>query len=80
MSVDYAALGRIGAHIQHSRHDPRATTVAARTAFLARFEIEVDPDGKLAPEERIRRAAHARRAHMARLARRSAEVRRGREK
>ena len=38
---------RLAAHTMHARNDARQTTVAARTAFLARFEAEVDPDGAL---------------------------------
>jgi hypothetical protein len=72
---DFAARGRIGAYVQHSRHDARQTTAAARAQFLARFEQQVDPKGALPTEEGRRRAAHARRAHMARLAIRSGQVR-----
>ena len=68
--------GRLGAHTLHATHDSRELTARARTAFLARFEREVDPDGVLPPDERARRADHARRAYMTRLALRSAEVRR----
>ena len=39
--------------------DRTARTRPARQAFLAKFEKEVDPDGKLAPAERARRANHA---------------------
>ena len=53
---------RLAAHSMHARHDARETTTAARAAFLGRFEAEVDPDGLLSPEERRRRAEHARRA------------------
>jgi uncharacterized membrane protein YccC len=63
-----ALRGRIGAHRLHATHDPRETTKAARQAFWSSFEREVDPDGLLEPEERARRAAHARAAHFARLA------------
>jgi hypothetical protein len=35
---------------------------------LARFEAEVDPESTLAPEERARRAAYARKAYFAKLA------------
>ena len=70
--------GRIGAHTLHATHDSRAITAAARDAFLARFERQVDPEGVLSEAERLRRARHARKAHMARLALRSAEVRRAR--
>jgi hypothetical protein len=52
----------------HAQHDARETTAAARAAFLARFEAEVDPHGTLTPEERRRRAEHARIAYFTRLA------------
>jgi len=45
------------------------------TAFMARFEREVDPDGTLA-EERARRAEAARKAYFAQLAHKSAKARR----
>src|SRR5215210_5386601 len=68
--------GRIGAHRLHATHDPHETTAKAREVFLSQFEREVDPDGTLSPEERCRRAEHAKKAHFARLARLSAEARR----
>lgn len=46
--------------------------------MLDKFEREVDPDGVLAPAERARRAAHARKAYFARLALKSAQARRRR--
>jgi len=70
--------GRLGAHTLRAIHDSRELTANARAAFLARFEREVDPEGALSPDERRRRAGHALRAHMVRLALRSAEVRRNR--
>jgi hypothetical protein len=73
---EMARRGRIGAHVTHSRDDPRELTAPAREAFLSKFEREVDPDGALAPEERRRRAEHARKAHMARISRLSAIARR----
>jgi hypothetical protein len=59
-------------------HEPdrQEATRPARDAFLAKFEDQVDPDRKLPPAERQRRAEHARRAHMLRLAKRSAHARR----
>jgi hypothetical protein len=66
---DMSLRGRIGAYALHARHDPRETTRPARAAFLARFEAEVDPEGRLPEAERRRRAHFAMRAHMARLAR-----------
>jgi hypothetical protein len=73
-----AAIGRIGAHQLHASRDSADITRAARSAFLDKFEHEADPDGVLAPQERRRRAGHLRRAHMLRLALRSADVRRAR--
>ena len=67
--------GRIGAFVMHSRNDSREITQPARTAFLRRFEVEVDPDSILPEEERRRRAGMALRAHMLRLAAASAKAR-----
>jgi hypothetical protein len=71
-----ALIGRIGAHVVHASHDSRQITAQARAAFLDSFEREVDPDFVLPAAERRRRAAHALRAHFARLALRSVETRR----
>jgi hypothetical protein len=69
---------RIAAHTSWARtEDPSARTKPAREAFLDRFRREVDPDGKLSETERERRARHAMKAHMQRLALRSAKVRSG---
>lgn len=57
---------RIGALALHAQG--KTNTYAARAAFLAKFEAEVDPGGILPPEERARRAQLALRAHMAKLA------------
>lgn len=69
---------RLAAHAMHARHDGRQVTAKARRAFVERFERAVDPDGVLPLAERQRRAEHAMRAHMTRLALRSAQVRRRR--
>jgi truncated hemoglobin YjbI len=69
-------LGRIGAHQLHATHNPANTTQKAREAFLARFEVAVDPDGLLPEAERRRRAGHLRRAHMGRLSLLGVEARR----
>lgn len=66
---------RIGAHAMHARHDARQTTKAGREKFLQRFDDEVDPNRELPEAERQRRAEHARRAYMAKLALKSARVR-----
>ena len=67
--------GQIGAHVLHATHDGRQLTANGRRAFLRRFEDQVDPEQTLTPEERSARAQHALKAHMARLALRSAQVR-----
>jgi hypothetical protein len=72
---------RIAAHALHAKvSDPAAHTAPARAAFLSRFEREVDPEGVLEPEERSRRAEHAKKAYFLRLALVSAEARKRRDK
>ena len=51
------------------------STAAGTTAFLARFEAEVDPEGTLDPAERARRAMLARRSYMTRLALKASRAR-----
>jgi hypothetical protein len=63
---------RIAAEISWSRtYDRSARTRPAREAFMRRLEREVDPDGKLPPDQRRRLADHAMRAYMLRLAKRA---------
>ena len=70
---------RIAAEISWSRtRDRSARTRPARDKFLERFEREVDPDGTLPAEERRRRAEHAKRAYMLRLAKRAVAARKTR--
>lgn len=79
MSPEERALSaRIGAHTLHSQVDGLAITAKARKTFIESFEQQVDPDGVLTPEERQRRAKHLHKAHMTRLAIRSAKARRAR--
>jgi len=66
---------RVAALTRWSKEDPQHTANRGQAGLLARFEREVDPDGKLAPAERRRRAEALRRAHMARLALRSSQAR-----
>ena len=73
--VDMARRGRIGAYSRLAKNDAADLTKAARSAFLSKFEQEVDPDGLLPVEERCRRAAYARKAYFARLGRLSAKAR-----
>ena len=58
--------------------DRTARTAPARKAALDRFEVEVDPEGVLLPEERARRAEHARKAYFLRLALKPAQARKRR--
>lgn len=67
---------KAAAHVQSSRErDRTARTAPGRTAFLQRFEREVDPEGKLPPDVRAKMAASARRAYFTRLSLRSSRVR-----
>ena len=69
----------IAAHESWARTEDRsARTANARRAALDKFEREVDPDGKLSPSERAKRAEHKRRAHFQRMALKSAQARRRR--
>lgn len=71
---------RLGAHSLHATiTDETAHTAPARKAFLDKFVAEVDPDGQLPEAERERRAAHAHKAYMARLAFESARIRAARK-
>lgn len=79
MPVDQtkSLAGRIGAATKWSQcADRSAATAPARQAALERFERQVDPDGVLPPDERARRAEHARKAFFLRLAAKSAATRR----
>lgn len=70
---------RLAAHTSWANTEsPSERTAPARSAFDARFEREVDPEGLLDPEERRRRAEHARKAYFTRLSLKSAQARRKR--
>jgi hypothetical protein len=72
--------GRIGAYESWARTPDRAArTWPARKAALDRFERDVDPDGALTLQERAKRAEWARKAHMQRLALKSAAARQRRK-
>jgi hypothetical protein len=68
----------IGGYTTAARCDTRQITAPARTAFLSKFEAEVDPDGLLPTKERERRAKAARQAYFKRLALLSVMARRRR--
>lgn len=81
-SADRSLVGRYGANLRWSRTPERersAATAPARNAFLTRFERQVDPDGKLPPDERARLAESALKAHMQMLARKSRKARAARK-
>jgi hypothetical protein len=67
---------RAAAYEMHAKHGSQKAAIKGQAALLARFERRVDPESRLTPEERRRRALLARRAHMARLALASARSRR----
>lgn len=68
---------RIASHTRWANEiDPSAATAPARKAALERFERQVDPDGVLDPEERSRRAEHAKKVHFLSMALKSAQARR----
>jgi hypothetical protein len=67
---------RIAAHASWANTtDPARRTAPARRSFLARFEAEVDPEGKLPVADRQRRAESAMKAYMSRLALKSSKAR-----
>ena len=63
--MNHSQAGRMGAHAVHAAG--KTNTRPGTEAFLAKFEREVDPEGKLSVAERQKRAAHARSLHFARL-------------
>lgn len=58
-----------------SAAEREANTAPARKAFADRWERQVDPDGVLPPDERARRAEHAKKAHFLSMAAKSAQAR-----
>jgi hypothetical protein len=71
--------GRIGGLTNIARHGAHMSALGV-AGNLRRFEQEVDPDGTLRPAEREMRAKSLRKAHMARLAMKSAAARRKEQK
>ncbi len=64
---------RAAAHALHAQGG--TSTKAGTSAFLGRFERQVDPDGVLTPEERAKRARHALKAHMSSLSLKASRAR-----
>lgn len=70
------ARAKLGAHTSWANTtNPTARTAPAREAADRRFEKQVDPEGVLPPEERARRAKHARAAFYARIQLKSKQAR-----
>jgi hypothetical protein len=69
----------IAAHALHAKYDSRELTANGRARFLQKFIDEVDPRRELTEAERLRRAEHALRSYMAKLALRSARARSARK-
>ena len=70
---------RAAAHSMHAAHDSKVVSQPARDASPgsdAYWERQVDPDGALDPNERARRAEHAKKAYFIALALKSAQARR----
>jgi hypothetical protein len=70
---DMALRGKVGGFARAARYSGDELTKEARAGFLKRFEPQ---EPNLSPEERQRRTEAALRAHMAKLARKSAIARR----
>jgi hypothetical protein len=69
MSGNFTLRARIAAYSKWAKTaDATSAPAPARSAFLPRFEREVDPDGNLPAAERTRGAEAARKAYFARLA------------
>lgn len=77
---DRVLIARVAAHTRWARTDDRRAAMAPLTRGLeAKWAREADPDGVLPPDELARRVEGLRRAHMARMALRSAQARRARK-
>lgn len=78
---DRALIAQIASNTSWAKpQDRSARTAPAREKSLARFENQVDPEGKLDEAERARLATHARKAYFAKLALKSAQARRARRR
>ena len=77
-AAERSLRARIAAYALHATRDPRVTTKPARDAFMARFERQVDPEGRLPEADRQQRAEAAKKAYFNGLALKSASARRAR--
>jgi len=68
VTLSRSEAAKVAAHTRWAfEADRRRATSAGTSAFLAKFEAQVDPDGLLSPEERAKRARNALSAHMTRI-------------
>lgn len=77
--TERSLIARIAADTRWARataDDRKMALASANAARMSQFERDVDPEGQLDPAERARRAKNAQRAHMSRMALKSAQVRR----
>lgn len=65
----------IAANVRWSKQDTKIGIQPARRGFMARFEREVDPEGLLAPADRMARADRALKAYMSQLSLKAREKR-----
>lgn len=79
-AVSPSLRGKLGASVAHQRHNGSDITANSRKAQWERWLNVVDPDRMLPERERVKRARNARREYMLRLAIKSLEVRRERQK
>jgi hypothetical protein len=70
---------RIAANTRWSRESGRPNAIRGQRGLYAKFEKQVDPEGRLSPVERAKRTEAAYRAHMARLALKSSKARASRK-
>lgn len=74
---DRSLIARVAAHTRWAKEpDRNKATASARKGLEAKWAREVDPDGRMAPDELERRVANLRQAHMSRMALASARARR----
>lgn len=69
---------RVAAHTLHSKVDSKKHTEPARLASpgnIAYWQNDVDPENKLSPRERTRRAESAKKAHFTSLSFKAARAR-----
>ena len=79
-SEQRSLVARSGAHALHAKYDSVEITANARAAFFGTFLKKVDEvTPGLDEAERLRRAEHLMRSHMAKLALKSAKARAARK-